>query len=116
MTADQRAGLAREYLTGARKRKVDQLPPSLLMRECAELRRLLGQCLDVIEHQPFPLTDMQRAIVLDALEYGAASRREAAAWCTECRQHPASLCPAHETSLETADAYRQAAREIGGAR
>ena len=32
----------------ARKRKVDQLPPSVLMREDAELRRVLGQVLDVI--------------------------------------------------------------------
>jgi hypothetical protein len=27
---------------------VEQLPPSLLMRECAELRRLLGQVLGVL--------------------------------------------------------------------
>jgi hypothetical protein len=48
MSADQRVTSAREFLAGARRRKVDQLPPSLLMRECAELRRLLGQVLDVL--------------------------------------------------------------------
>ena len=48
MRADQRAELAREYLAGVRQRHVDQLPPSLLMRECADLRRLLGQVLDVL--------------------------------------------------------------------
>jgi hypothetical protein len=48
MSADQRVTSAREFLSGARRRKVDQLPPSLLMRECAELRRLLGQVLDVL--------------------------------------------------------------------
>jgi hypothetical protein len=48
MSADQRVTSAREFLDGARRRKVDQLPPSLLMRECAELRRLLGQVLDVL--------------------------------------------------------------------
>ncbi len=48
MSADQRVTSAREFLAGARRRKVGQLPPSLLMRECAELRRLLGQVLDVL--------------------------------------------------------------------
>jgi hypothetical protein len=48
VSADQRVTAAREFLAGARRRKVDQLPPSLLMRECAELRRLLGQVLDVL--------------------------------------------------------------------
>jgi hypothetical protein len=48
MSADQRAELAREYLTDAQRHSVDQLPPSLLMRECAELRRLLGQVLGVL--------------------------------------------------------------------
>jgi hypothetical protein len=48
VSADQRVTAAREFLASARRRKVDQLPPSLLMRECAELRRLLGQVLDVL--------------------------------------------------------------------
>ena len=46
---DQRVAYAREFLAGARKRKVDQLPPSVLMRELAECRRQLGQVLDVID-------------------------------------------------------------------
>jgi hypothetical protein len=45
---DQRITSAREYLDGARGRKVGELPPPLLVRECAELRRLLGQVLDVL--------------------------------------------------------------------
>jgi len=48
VTADQRVQLARDYLAGARRRPVEQLPPSLLMREVAELRRLLGQVLGVL--------------------------------------------------------------------
>jgi hypothetical protein len=48
MSADQRAGLAAEYLADVTQRPVDQLPPSLLMRECADLRRLLGQVLDIL--------------------------------------------------------------------
>ena len=46
--ADQRAELARRYLAEARQRSVEQMPPVLLMREVAELRRLLGQVLDVL--------------------------------------------------------------------
>jgi hypothetical protein len=48
VSADQRAEQAREYLTDAQRHPVDQLPPSLLMRECADLRRLLGQVLGVL--------------------------------------------------------------------
>jgi hypothetical protein len=51
MSADQRVTAAREFLAGARRRPVDQLPPTLLMRECAELRRLLGQVLGVLADQ-----------------------------------------------------------------
>jgi hypothetical protein len=51
VSADQRAELAREFLDEARRRSVDQLAPSLLMRECAELRRLLGQVLDLLAEQ-----------------------------------------------------------------
>ena len=45
---DERAELARRFLAEARQRGVEQLPPTLLMRECAELRRLLGQVLAVL--------------------------------------------------------------------
>lgn len=47
--ADQRVTSAREYLTGIRQHKVSTLPPSVMLRECAELRRQLGQVLDVID-------------------------------------------------------------------
>jgi hypothetical protein len=46
--ADPRIQAAREFLAGARTRKVSELPPSLLVREVAELRRLLGQMRDII--------------------------------------------------------------------
>lgn len=48
MTADPRVTAAREYLTGIRQHKVAALPPSVLVRECAELRRQLGQVLDAV--------------------------------------------------------------------
>ena len=49
MSADARVELAREYLAGVRRTGVDHLPPSVLMRECAELRRQLGVVLGVID-------------------------------------------------------------------
>ncbi len=52
MSADPRVQLAREYLAGVRQHKVTTLPPSVLMRECAELRRQLGQVLDTIGQEP----------------------------------------------------------------
>ncbi|HEV8279788.1 MAG TPA: hypothetical protein VGQ26_29425 [Streptosporangiaceae bacterium] len=48
MSADQRVELARQFLAEAQQRSVEQMPPSLLMREAAELRRLLGQVLGVL--------------------------------------------------------------------
>ena len=50
-TLDDRVALAGEYLAGARRRKVTELPASVLMRELAETRRQFGQVLDVIREQ-----------------------------------------------------------------
>jgi hypothetical protein len=47
--ADLRVTNAREYLAGVRQHKVSALPPSVLLREVAELRRQLGQVLDAID-------------------------------------------------------------------
>ena len=52
MNADQRVANAREFLAGACKRKVAELPPSVLVRELAECRRQLGQVLNVIDGDP----------------------------------------------------------------
>jgi hypothetical protein len=49
VTADPRLTAAREFLAGARRRKIGELPPSVLARLAAELRRQLGQVLDVID-------------------------------------------------------------------
>ena len=40
VTADRRVIAAREFLTGARSRKIAELPPSVLAREAAEPPRL----------------------------------------------------------------------------
>jgi hypothetical protein len=48
VSGDQRAELARRFLAEARQRSVEQMPPTLLMREVAELRRLLASVLAVL--------------------------------------------------------------------
>jgi hypothetical protein len=48
MSANQRAEIARRYLAEVSATGVEQLPSTVLMREVAELRRLLGQVLDVL--------------------------------------------------------------------
>jgi hypothetical protein len=62
VSGDQRAELARTYLAEARQRSVEQLPPSLLMRECAELRRLLGQVLGVLAERQDQARDEARQL------------------------------------------------------
>lgn len=71
MTADQRAANAREYLASVRQHKVTALPPSVLVRECAELRRQLGQVLDAIGQIDGPEGGRLAAIrgVLDAFDW-----------------------------------------------
>jgi hypothetical protein len=48
---DQRITAAREYLVGVQQSDVLHLPPSALLRECAESRRQLAAVLDVIAGQ-----------------------------------------------------------------
>ena len=48
MSGDERAELAARFLNEARQRGVEQMPPTLLMREVAELRRLLASVLGVL--------------------------------------------------------------------
>jgi hypothetical protein len=77
MTADARVQLAREYLAGVRKHKVSTLPPSVLVRECAELRRQLGQVLDAIgeDGQAAQLAEIRA--LLDAFDWERDDRQYA---------------------------------------
>ncbi len=88
------------------------LPPSVLVRECAELRRQLGQVLDVIEAHAMPLDADQAAIVLDALDVAADYRRDGAANCPDCAVHPAELCSTCEWRLSSAEAYDHLAARL----
>jgi hypothetical protein len=68
--ADERAELAARYLADARQHDVETLPPSRLMAECAELRRLLGQVLAVLAERQAQTRQLAgiRA-VLDAFDW-----------------------------------------------
>ena len=59
MTADQRVTAAREYLDYARKVHVADFPHSPLTRMAAELRRQLGQVLDVVTEMAFTIEDAE---------------------------------------------------------
>jgi hypothetical protein len=114
MSAGQRVTIAREYLDGIRRQKVGMLPPSVLVRECAELRRQLGQVLDVAG-AGLVLPEAHLSTVLDALEDAATLRTErAAAYCVKCAEHPAGACDEHLDDLDAAERYRQLTRELGG--
>jgi hypothetical protein len=70
VSADDRAGQAARFLAEARQRSVEQLAPTLLMRECAELRRLLAQVLAVIaERQDEGRQLAEIRAVLDAFDW-----------------------------------------------
>jgi hypothetical protein len=49
ITADPRAVQAREFLEYRKSRTLAELPQSVLVREAAELRRLVGHLLDLID-------------------------------------------------------------------
>jgi hypothetical protein len=48
MSGDDRIELARRFLAEAQRRSVEQMPPTLLMHEVAELRHLLASVLGVL--------------------------------------------------------------------
>jgi hypothetical protein len=113
---DQRVTLAREYLASIQRTGVEQLPPSRLMVEAAELRRQLAIVLSVIEHQAPALTEAQRSTVLDALDVAADYKRARAATCPDCEASPAGLCGTCEWRLARADEYDALAETLRGQR
>src|SRR5262249_23197146 len=93
------------------------LPPSLLVRECAELRRLLGQVLDVLGGQAAAVDADQFAAVLDALVVAGEYRGyRASLACGDCATYPAELCEDHQADLDAAEAYEDLAGHLGSAR
>jgi hypothetical protein len=131
VTTDNRVTRAREYLSGARRRKVTELPPPLLERECAELRRQVGQLLDVVDEAialaaddstgvwldgSATLTPADVKTVLGALDDGSEYKRDRANGCPDCAFTEGGLCAACDSRLATATAYDVLARTLRGAR
>jgi hypothetical protein len=104
VTADQRLTAAREFLAGARKHKVAELPPSVLIREDAELRRQLGQVLAVLDESVGVLGEA----LADAIQY-----RDPGGLCDACDASVASICDDHADDLNKTDAYLALAAALG---
>ena len=106
MTADQRITAAREFLQHARKmrRTWAAESPAVLARECAELRKHLGQVLDVIG---------QSRVVLGQALGDAIAHREPGGFCIDCDAYPSGLCCDHAEDLDRCDAYGELARTLG---
>jgi len=114
VNADMRVTAAREYLDAIRPHKVTTRPPSVLLRECAELRRQLGQVLDVIGGQA-ALSPAQLAVVLKALAVAAdLTEDRATVYCDDCGASPAGCCDTHADMLDDVAQFRQLERDLTG--
>jgi hypothetical protein len=111
MTADLRVPQACEFLAAARKRKVSELPPSVMLRELAECRRQLGQVLDVVRAN-VSLSDDQ-LVLLGQVIADAVTYRDPSGVCPDCDASPAALCDDHAEDLDRTDAYLALARDLG---
>lgn len=114
MTADPRLTAASEYLTHARGLQIGQVPHPALQRVAVELRRQLGQVLDVIGTGVIVSAD-QLEVLSSALDDAADYRERlaAAAGCPACDASPADLCAEHEADFDLSDSYLELALELG---
>jgi hypothetical protein len=123
---DLRITAAAEFLNHARKHRPGELSASQLVREDAELRRQLGQVLDVVGDAPqnvvrFPgpaspprgSMAYDAALALDALAVAAEYRRYRASLpCQACERAPDGVCDDHVTDAERASEYDDLADRI----
>jgi hypothetical protein len=108
---DQRVAWAREYLDAITPYPVSARPRSVLEREDAELRRVLGQVLDVIADYEDAEIDEDLTQILDSGGAQVApadvltlhsALEDAIAWCED-----------NATRLARVPAYRALARALG---
>jgi hypothetical protein len=131
MTADARVSQAREFLAAAARHKVSELPPSVLVRELAEARRVLGQLLtladDFIDEDEALrarthveaggdggawITPADMAVLADALA-DAFEWRQPAMACADCEHVYGGHCADHAEDAEKAAAYAALAQALG---
>jgi hypothetical protein len=116
VTVDQRLTAAREYLACARGQRISRLPRPVLQRVATELRRQLGQVLDVIgglgEASPTALDEGQREVLGRALGDAIWWRTDTSR-CEACIQSPSGVCEQHAPDLNLRDAYIRLSHELG---
>jgi hypothetical protein len=96
--------LARDYLADVSHHPVTGLPPSVLVRECAELRRQLGIVLDAVE-AGLLLDEDQAQTVSAAADDAIEGIRDRVTHCGECTASPPGLCDGCAARLSRAQAY-----------
>jgi hypothetical protein len=112
-TADPRLTAARECLGHARGVQIGQTPHAGLQRMAAELRRRLGQVLDVIGTGAIVSADQLEVLgsaLADAAEY--REKRASDGTCQACDASPAALCADHEADFDLSDSYLELAAEL----
>jgi len=127
VSGDRQLAAAREFLDSVSRRPAAGLPPSVLAREDAELRRQLGQVLDVageatavagllcdaVAAVVYELDLGEAALVVDALEVAAEYRRyRADLSCDLCSLSAAGVCDGHAADIERAAEYDALADQI----
>ena len=128
MSAPQSVTSAREFLAAARRRKVGDLPPPVLMRELAECRRQLGIVLSVLNdfedeerlHDVTGLTPSGGArlspadvLILGQILADALAWREPCGPCHDCPAGPGKACPDHVEDETRSAAYLRLAGDLG---
>jgi hypothetical protein len=93
------------------------MPPSLLVREAAELRRLLGQVLDVLDGG-FLLTGEQAQLLVFALADVKDFRTGKTIGCPDCDAaelagDPTVACGRHKPDMAQGNWYDEIGQQIG---
>jgi hypothetical protein len=131
VSADYRVTAAREFLDAITPYPVASRPHSVLQREDAELRRILGQLLTYVDdtedeerqHDVTGLTVSGGArispagmLILASALPDAAEYREGRAgdsFCADCEAAPEGLCETHSAELDQRDVYVALGRDLG---
>jgi len=125
VSADYRVVQAREFLDTIRPYKVANRPLSVLRREDAELRRILGQLLTLVDDYEY---EERREAVTHLTVWGGAhitpegvlvlaqALADALAWrspetCRDCTR--GALCDDHAEDVRRRRAYQDLAAELG---
>jgi hypothetical protein len=117
MSADRGVQAAREYLNTISARLVAELPPSVLVREDAELRRQLRIVLEVVSDYEYTVIDEDRTqptmwggIYVAAAD--ALTVADALSDAADCGEQHEPI----DSSAARSSVYRELAARLGSAR